>query len=233
MSNSQKLFSLALGLILLSPFLTHADTIATCATSNSSNPGDITSLQYVGQEFTTPNDGNSYTVSELDVTLKASVTPGNSYALIYAASADLPVGQPLGNSGPITGGSFSSSFTSMIYTFSTSTPTLNPNTNYFFIITNTSSLLAITPSGTAGVPCGGKVTYSDSSQSNWSNESYNITPFTLIGSISGGGSGGGAATSTSATSTGDDYSQSEENLYHALLLFAIGFFGMIWLIRKH
>lgn len=36
---------------------------------------------------------------------------------------------------------------------------------------------------------------------------------------------------TTATTT-DTYSQSQENLYHAFILFLIGFFGMIYLIRR-
>jgi len=43
---------------------------------------------------------------------------------------------------------------------------------------------------------------------------------------------GGGGSSSSATST-DDYSQPHKNLQNGIILLMIGFFGMVWLIRKH
>jgi len=51
-----------------------------------------------------------------------------------------------------------------------------------------------------------------------------------IGASCGGG--GGSSTPSTATTT-DVYSQSQVNLAFGILLLLIGFFGMIWLIRKH
>jgi len=38
---------------------------------------------------------------------------------------------------------------------------------------------------------------------------------------------------TDTSTSSDSYSQGQENLFNGILLFMIGFFGMIWLIRKH
>jgi hypothetical protein len=100
------------------------------------------STAYLGQSFTTPNDGNSYLLSsaKFDLTKTSSPT-GGIYAAVYAHTGTFgttgkPTGAPLAVSDPIDVSTLPTSFgTNTTFTFSESARiSLSPNTHYVVVV---------------------------------------------------------------------------------------------------
>jgi len=227
-------------IIILFALPVEASTVASCSAATAANAANITSNQWASQSFTTVNDGNSYDLTEVTASLQreANNTAGTYYAKLYTHSgvygtSGVPTGAALATSaGKAYSDINTGSYQNITFTFSDAY-TMSPNASYIFTIETSDANgdgLRFGATNTT-TDCNGNAAYYN--PSTWTAlGTYDGTPFTITGEIDAGGGSGGSATSTTATST-DTYSQSQINLFGGVLLWLVGFFWMVWLIRKH
>lgn len=112
---------------------------------SESNVNDETNLEItgafdaVGQSFTTPNDGNTYTLDSCQFYLKQTVAPtGNLTAKLYAhtgsyGSGGVATGAALTTSANVDSATLGGTMALITFTFD-NTYSLTPNTNYVIAV---------------------------------------------------------------------------------------------------
>lgn len=223
----RKKYTLILFVFLLLPFFAFADeTITTTASNNSAvgyNWGRV-DQPYAMQTFTTGTGGDTDSV-EISVVRTGTPTGDVQIDVFAVDGSNFPTGASLA-SGTISAASITNCTLANI---SLSSANLSASTRYvlrYSVVSGASNVNFWNVCGNGSSGSGEFTGYYDGS---WHTDG-SITARALIYLVGSGGGGGG---STSVSTSSDAYSQSQWNLFNSILLLLIGFFGMIWLIRKH
>jgi len=214
---------------------------ATCATFST----DLSAESRIGYDDGSNTNGDEFSmpftpsvdcdITSIGLTLKKINTPGDGHAEIYLDSASSTSDSPVATSATIAASALNGTYQDLTYA---STEYCAPAgiKHWVVVVSDQTASLAnnIQWGGNSSVPA-----YAYANMSNIWGDANTLTgwarnnQFSIYGdenNCNGGGAGGG---SVIASTSSDSYSQSQNNLFFGIMLFMIGFFGMIWLIRKH